>query len=408
MVSYATTPLAVDPYSRMMVDLYDEKNEIGVPTAFQAFFGRPETGGKTLYSPNSSVVEIDIIRGNERIAALIPRGTISRPLGNTQKNLNVTKFSSFSRRFPLAEEELDISADQLEFRVAGEAPYGEKDRLARMRSLASSGHMEMFRRLVRLFEVLSSLSVLTGIMPAILGETSGDLVYDFRRNSTHIFPAPVYWDGTTPNIAGQLDGGCDLIRQDAHMMPDGLLLGSQMMDAFIKDTEVQGVADNRRFELIEVSTNNPVPRKFDRFVAGGMIPRGRFRTPAGYELWLFTYLDVYTDDNGDPVKYMPDDQALIFSSSARCDRYFGPPEVLPMISLREQLYQQLFGMSLSTPPMPPKIADAGRAVNPGMFYCDAYVDQAWKTVTLRTQAAPIFATTATDAFVTITNGITPP
>lgn len=406
MVSYATAPLAVDPYSRYMVDLYDEKNEIGVPSGFGAFFGRPETGGKTLFSPNASVVEIDIQRGNERIAALVPRGTISRPLGPTQKNLNLQKFTSFSRRFPLVEEEADISADQLEFRTAGENPYANQERIDRMRVLARQGHMEMFRRIGRLNEYLSSLSVLTGEQPAILGTTDDDLKYDFRRKSTHTFAAPTAWDASA-NIADDVDTGCNLIRRDAHMMPDGMLLGTKAMDAFIKDDEIRNVADNRRFELIEVSTNNPVPDKFSPFIAGGFIPRGRFRTPAGYELWLFTYLDVYTNDAGNPALYMPEDQALIFSSMARCDRYFGPPEVLPMIPMREQLYSQLFGFSAAAPPMPPKVADPGRTMNPAMFYCDAYVDNAWKTVTLRTQTAPIFATTATDAFVTITGLITP-
>lgn len=405
MVAYATAPLPVDPYSRFMVDLYDEKQEIGVPTAFGAFFGRPETGGKTLYSPDASVVEIDIIRGNERIAALIPRGAISRPLGPTQKNLNVQKFSSFSRRFPLAEEEMDISADQLEFRTAGEQPYQGRTRLDRMRSLAVSGHQEMFRRLARLFEYLASLSVLTGKMPAILGGGS-DNEYDFRRKSTHTFAAPAVWDAGSPDIIGDFETACGLIRADGHVMCDGALLGAGSMDALVKDSVVQGLADNRRYELIEISDTNPVPPKFDRFIAGGLIPRGRLRTPSGYNVWLFTYLDVYTDAAGDPQFYMPTDEVLFFSSMARCDRYFGPPDILPMIPAREQIYAELFGFSLQAPPMPPKVADGTRIINPAMFYCDAYWAQDWKSVTLRTQAAPIFAPTMTDAFVTITDTLT--
>ena len=37
-----------------------------------------------------------------------------------------------------------------------------------------------------------------------------------------------------------------------------------------------------------------------------------------------------------------------------------------------------------------------------MFHSDAYMAANGKAVTVRTQAAPIFATTMTDAFVTIT------
>ena len=39
-------------------------------------------------------------------------------------------------------------------------------------------------------------------------------------------------------------------------------------------------------------------------------------------------------------------------------------------------------------------------------YYDAYVSGDWKKVSIRSQSAPIFATTQTDAFVTITDLIT--
>ena len=94
------TPNAVDPFSRFMADAFDEKEAISVPTGFQAFFGNPAGGGRTLFNPNSLVVDIDIIRGNKKTAALIPRGMISRPLGSAQKNMNVENFTSFSRKYP--------------------------------------------------------------------------------------------------------------------------------------------------------------------------------------------------------------------------------------------------------------------------------------------------------------------
>jgi len=40
-----------------------------------------------------------------------------------------------------------------------------------------------------------------------------------------------------------------------------------------------------------------------------------------------------------------------------------------------------------------------------MFYCDAYPSGDKKKVTIRTQSAPIFATTQTDAFLTFTSVI---
>ena len=150
-----TTPLAVDTFSRFMTDMFDDKEIISVSTGFQVFFGRPETGANTVFSPNANLVEIDIIRGNERLAALIPRGTISRSLGANQKNMNVEKFTTFSRKFPLSNEEGDLTADQILNRVAGENPYERRTRFDRLRMLGLKLHHENIRRHVRLFEVLA-------------------------------------------------------------------------------------------------------------------------------------------------------------------------------------------------------------------------------------------------------------
>lgn len=399
MAEYSTTPLAQDAYSRYQIDVFDEKTVIGVPTAFQTFFGRP--GAKTLYSPDAAVVDIDIIRGNERLAALIPRGIQSRPLGATQKNTNVQKFSNFNRVYPLGEEEGDIDANQLLLRRAGENPYEGRTRIQRMREHAMDHHQEHVRRFVRMFEYLCTQSVLEGKMPAILGTSDTNLLYDFRRNSANIITVGTVWTDPAADILGDIDTGCGLIRSNGHMNADMITFSDDAFAAFLVDADVIAKADNRRFEMIEVSTNNPVPSKFAEFVAGGFIPRGRLRTPGGYDLWMFTYIDGYTDSGGTFTKYMPSGYVSICASDARCDRYFGPPEKLPDVPARDQLYQQMFGFSPDAPPMPPKIKGSAGVVNASMFYFDAYTAPDWKSLTIRTQTAPIFATTQTDAFVTL-------
>jgi hypothetical protein len=401
MADFSTTPLALDEYARFMVDVFDERQVIGVPTLFQAFFGRPQNGSKTLFSPDAAVVDIDIIRGNERLAALIPRGVNVRMLD--KPDTTAQRFSNISRVYPLIEEEGNIDSNQLLFRKAGENPFSNLSRLDRLRSHASDIHQESIRRIVRLFEYLAAQSVLTGTMPAILGTTDDNLIYDFLRPTSHVITVAQEWDQAGSNPLSDVDVACGLIRSDGHARADMMILGTQVMDAFVAHATVTALADNRRFELIEVG-RNPVPPAMQRFVDAGAIPRGRLRTPAGNELWLFTYLDVYTDTAGDPQPYMPVNEVLIAASTARCDRFFGPGESLPNVPARGQLYQQLFGFAPGLAPLPPGIMDVSNAVSPAMFYCDAYMSENWKRVTCRTQSAPIFATTQTDAFVTL-NGL---
>ncbi|MCP4745039.1 MAG: hypothetical protein GY874_02705 [Desulfobacteraceae bacterium] len=397
----STTPNPVDSFSRYQADLFDERRIISVPTGFQAFFGNPGSGAFTHFSPDANVVDIDIVRGDKKTAALIPRGMVSRPLGSTQKDLASGKFSSFSRKYPLSEEEGNISANDVLYRMPGESVQSGRTRLDRMRERARDLHAENVRRHVRLFEVLASESILTGKQPAIVDTKNDDLIYDFLRNPDHTVTVSIAWNGTKANIFGDIDAACEKLEANGNVVPNFIGLGGLAMEALIKDADAQQLADNRRFELIRVSNNNPVPPEFARFTASGWIARGLLHTPKGHNLWLFTYYRTYTDSNGKPQKYMPDDQAFICSVGARCDRYFGPPETLPMTGARVRFYQELFGMNPTAAPMPPNIANAGAVVSPAMFYCDAYAAADQKSVTIRTQSAPIFATTQTDAFVTL-------
>lgn len=395
------TPVPQDLFSRYAAGMFDERDLIGVPTGFLSFFGNPAGNSKTIYSPDANTVDIDIIRGDERVGALIPRGMVSRSLGSLSKNARSMQHSSFSRSYPLAQETGDIQADKLTTRVPGEpAVNSPMTQIMRFRYHAAQIHMENMRRMLRLCEVLAAQSVLTGKQDAILGTTNTALQYDFRRNSNLTIQCGTSWAGGTAAILTDIDTGCTRGRALGHVNIDGALMGSGAIASFIKDANVQKYADNRRFGFISLGNGAVLPAKFQRYVDGGFVFQGNLRTPQGYELALFSYPEVYTDANGTAQPYIGSDKVLLFSSTARCDRYFGPPEQLPMIPMRAQLYRELFGFDPTAPPMPARVkGGVGQACPPEACYCQAYVSEDWKRVTIETQCAPIFATTQTDAFV---------
>lgn len=401
-MGYGTaTPTVQDLFSRIMVEAFDEKDMIAVPTVGQAFFGNPANNSKTVYSPNSLTVDIDIIRGNERIAALVPRGTVSRHLGSLQKNTKVQQGTSFSRKYPLAIEEGDIGAEQLTQRLMGENPYSNTAKRERLLELAAQQVKENMKRLIRLGEVLAWQSLLTGKQDTIVGTTDTDLQYDFRRNTNHTFTVSTAWSNAAADILGDIDTACNLIRQNGHMRADMIFLGSTAMDGVMKNTAIKDQADNRRFMSISMLGGiEAVPARYQRFLDSGAQCRGKIVTPDGFELWVFTYIDVYTNSGGTATKYLTDDLALVASSEARADRYFGPSEILPSIPMRDMFYQQMFGVSPSAVPMPPNVKNSG-IITPAAFYHDAYASNDWTRVSCRTQYAPIFATTMTDGFATI-------
>lgn len=397
------TPQAADQFSRFMVGLYDDRDNMPAPGGFCTFFGRQETGAEIIFSDNSEVVDIDIIRGNEKIAAMIPRGLNGRTLSG-QKNTQNGNSTNISRAFPLSEEEGDITASQLNKALAGEGRYNSGETpFSRMRNLGFKIYTEQMRRQARLFEVLAASSIITGQQPAILGTTNPDLLYDFRRDSGNFITVGTAWSNVASNILGDLDAACFKVRQKGRLNPDMAVLSSTDIDSLIKNTAVKDLADNRRFELIDVSTNNPVPPKFMEFVAAGFIPRGRLKTPKGFELWLFTYIDTYEDDAGTPTFYLPNNKTIVCSSKARCDAYFGPREVMPIGSAKAQWFREMFGFNLEAAPLPQNLMNSKwSSILPRAVSVDAYPREGDKGIAIRTQAGPIFATTQTDAFVTIT------
>ena len=387
-----STPLGVSLYSRYMAAPFDEGTIIPGSTGFLAMFGRP--GGYTMFSPDANIVDIDIIKENRTIAPTVIRGTYSKKLD--AKMLGGTTFNTITRGYPLIERELVFGVAELTDRRPGESPYSARTRLDRMREMAQRNHIKSARQIVGTMELMASQSILNGKMEAVIGTTNTSLIYDFGRNAGNTITPTIAWDAANCTILADIDKACDAVRVNGKANPDGMLLGKDAMNYFLRDADVRAVADNRRFELIIVSNNNPVPPQFQPLIEGGWIARGRLDTPSGYALWLFTYLDSYNDGTND-VPFMPADEALVFSSKARCDRYFGPSEILPMDPAREAWMQYYFGFGAAVP-TPPNVTNLGSVINQSMFYVDAYPSPDFKSITTRTQAAPIYAPTQVDAF----------
>jgi hypothetical protein len=396
------TPGTIDQYSRFMVDMFDEKQIIAVSTVWQTFFGRPEHGSRTVYSPDSEVVDIDIMRGNRRIAALVQRGTNSRNL-NAKKNTVTQAYTTFSRVAPLAEELGAITATQINKRVAGENPYERISRQERTRALAREHHLEHIRRYVRLFEALAGSSLLGGQMPTILGTTNTDLLFDWCRNTAHFATPAIPWDAAGATILADIDHGCDTVFINGKVKANVMFMADDVATVFFTSVIIAALAEIRGYTFVRAGENNVCPPQLMPLKDGGASYRGYMQTPKGNELHLFTYMGVYDDADGNHQKYMPDGTIFIAHYGARCDRYFGPPEVLPQLSSDIAFYQEMFGMNMMAPSMPANIGNAGAIVNPNMFYSDAYRTDDKKKVLVRTQSSPIFATTQTDAFFTYTD-----
>lgn len=395
------TPLAQDVFARTMAQGFDNRNVMRAPGGFSAFFGYVQNGSQITYAPNSSALDIDIILGSEKLAPMVPRASTGRVIEG-QLNTEETRFTSLVRKFPLIEEEGDINSDQLDKRVFNEAQSeSDKTRSDRLQGLAGDIRNDHMRRTARTYEYLAAQSVITGKQPAIMNTTNPAFLYDWLRPAANFITAAQDWINPLTDILGDVEKGCAQIRAKGRKNPDMLILSKVDAQAWVKNEAIQKLADNRRFELVRV--DQVVPPKFQRFVDGGFVPFGTVVTPSGYQLAIFTYLDIYDDADGNPVEYLPDNKTIIASSDSRCDLAFGPGTTLPATSAKRQWYLELFGVDMDMPPMPLNLQGTSWAtLLSNSVYCDAYASDGDKSVTVRNQSAPLFPTTETATFVTIT------
>lgn len=396
-MGYQNTPVEKDDFTRTLVELFSDKDLIGIPQGGQSLFGNPANNSKTVFSTDKNTVEIAILRGNTEIAGLVPRGGVPG-IDLSTKRLVEQKQSVFQRVYPLIEDYYQVMSEQLLFQIPGETDAQNVTRETRMSFLANEGAVEMQRRIGRLYEYLAWQSIIVGKMPAIYGTSDTNLLYDFMRPSAHTDAVGTAWDTGDP--VGDIADGVALIRTDAHVTADYLILDNASWENIIVNTNVVARADNRRYELAELGPNDVIPPKYKRMVDNGFMPVGKM-VAGGATIYLFLYLDDYTNPSGTNTLYVPLGYAILGFTGARCDRYFGPPEVMPMGPSVKQDFQSLFGFNLDNPPAVPK-SNPGSVFEPNSLSFDAYPTGDNKGWILRAQAAPIFATTMTDAFYVMT------
>ena len=407
-MAFNGTPLQVDMFSRYYASFFDEKAYITERTAAQSFFGRPETNSYTIFSPDAIDIDIDIARGNEKLANMGIRGTAGKfvGFGNTHQDSQIGQVSTFSRQFPLIEEIFNIGSHQLNARLPGEGPYEGLDKSARLRELGRRAYLELVRRTVRLQEVLAWQSLTLGVQSAQSLTDTTTNIYDYRRNSGNSPSLTHGWGNAAGTPLTDIDALADALLANGKLMPDGLVLGGITMRYLQANSQVStNYANKLYFDLLQFGTDFTAGPEFDRYVAAGLLPYGRLRTPKGYVFTVFVLPYGYTNSSNVFTKYFNDTGAFMFSSQARADRFFGPAERIDDTPQEQLEIMQRFGFNPMSPPLPMNIKDPGNVVLPQQFYVDAYKSEDKKSITMRVQTAPIFATTQTDAFGFMTPGV---
>jgi hypothetical protein len=397
-----STPVVLDFYTRSVVPWFDEKKYIAEPTVFMSMFGHPENGSVTTFSPDQNAFDGEITRGNLRTATLVPRGTNARPLGSpgaTQPHSDLSQAiaSYFSRKYPLVEEYASVTADQTLNRVPGESPFEGRQRVDRYKTLMGRGYEEGVRRIIRLDEYLASQSILTGKQPVVNLQNTTD-VYDWRRNSGNNVTVGTLWSGAGTPLT-DIDNLCEAILQNGKVRVDTALMGGKALGALLGNSQLTTVYANKLFyDLTYFGPNFQPDPKYAKLIAGGAIPYAKLRTPRGYDITIFTYPHFYQNAAGAYTKYLTDNSCVLYSTQARADRFFGPPEAFSPTVADIQYFMERLGFNPNTPYLPQGVLAGDGVVIPETIYAQLLRDPSGKVETLRLQHAPIFQPTQTDGF----------
>ena len=386
-------PSALSVYRRTMIQSFSDFDMLTLGTLFLSLFGRSATGSKTSYV-DTVLFEYDIQRATQEAAPLVPRGMYAAK-DLSQDMLAGQKFTTSVLDFPLMSLESAFHAAQLNQRQMGQNVYAPNNEAATLREWASGEHKEHVRRMTRRMELMAAQSILTGSLTGSNGST-----YDWNRHADLAYTTTDTWDAAGTKILDDLDLMAERVRQKGNVEPDFALMSAESYAGFLVNTTILAVADNLRVEQVYVKLDGSADSKYDHMIAAGAKYRGAIGTSSGHELALFTYPDGYTS-SGTFTKYLSANKVVVGSTMARADRAFGPFEGFSETASQRAFYSQRFGIA-PVAAIPAGLKNAPAVISPDMFKLSGYESPDGMNVVVRTQCAPLFIPTQTDAWGVIT------
>jgi len=274
------------------------------PTKF--FTGLFQDRGAT----NQEKIQIDITRGEERVAIDVLAGTGP----NGQKKL--IPYTSKEYVTPAYDESYLLTAGQTKFRLAGQNAFVERDVNRAMSDFFTEAMIDAQARIDRAVE-RQAIEVLT--LGTLTFENNESI--DFKMKASHKLTAVATWDNATADAALDLEKACDEVRKDGLMAPDMCIMGDASFREFLNLTQTKDRINFRRADLIDIPSPRPLAAEQGATFQGSL-------STGPYKLDIFTYPQWYVTsaDGVLPVtkaRYMPSEKVIVMNSQARLDLWYG-------------------------------------------------------------------------------------
>lgn len=290
--------MTIDIFStRAMLRALEERR---APKLFltNTFFGTTETS-------DTEYVDIDVIRNKRRLAPFV------HPLAEG-KLMERQGYSTKSFKPPYLKPKMVTTAADLLKRSMGESVYSTKTPAQRAAEQLARDLAEMQDSIWRRIEWMAAQALFTDTI-TVTGEGVSATINFGRDAALELTLASGdKWDSASATILEDLRDWKTLVAQRTGLVPNVAIFGSDVVDAFLADNDVQAVLG--RFHNLTVTAAMTTENLPD-----GVTYVGRVEG-----LDIFTYEEWYLDTDGVTERPMvPTDKVLLASTRARRAVHFG-------------------------------------------------------------------------------------
>lgn len=257
--------------------------------------------------PGTVNIDVDIQKGKRKLASYI------NPLLEAEF-VERDGYEVKSVKLPYIREIMRTGAEDVLRRAAGSHIYDVSSSPA-VRAAQQLGKdlAELQNRIMRRIEWNAAQVLDTGTI-SIVGKGVNFSIDFGMDDADHVVDADTMWDQIGADPLTDLAAWIKLVQEDSGLVPDYCIMGTDAQAAFINNEKVQKLFD---LKMVNVGTIDP------KQLPNGVAFIGSLKHP-GAMIDVYSYNEIYEDDNENKQSLVPAKHVWIASSKAYTSMFYGP------------------------------------------------------------------------------------